>query len=302
MRARENRQDAMTSVQTISISQVGPGATAGTAPILGVASACLLLLSGCFYFGEKSPVVNAPLRAPYPADKLWAVAPLSNESGVSMVDTLHYSDLLAEQVAEIDGVDVLPVQRVLEAYRALDIAEVRSPGEAVALARLLGADGVIAGVIYSFDPYTPPRVGMTLQLYARALDPGESDPGGEVMRKLEAAPSANNWEALPGLLRSSQPVASVSRMYDASDNAERERLRYYAQGRGGRESALGWERFLIDMDLYMQYVYRRQLEQLLQQEQHRLFVDGATASRRKTSADNLADGRGRAMRGPPPDG
>lgn len=165
---------------------------------------------------------------------------------------------------------------------------------------MLGADGLIAGVIYAFDPYNPPRVGITIQLYARSLEPGETDLGSDAMRRLEAAPSGSDWEALPGLLRSSQPVASVSHVFDSSENAERERIRYYAQGLGGRESAHGWERVLIDMDLYMQYVCRRQLEQLLRQEQQRLFVE-ATASRRRP-ADNLADGRGRIPRGPPPDG
>jgi len=225
-----------------------------------------LPLTGCL-FQKDDLTVSPPLRSPYPAPKIWAVAPLANESGVSTIDTLLVSDQMTKVIAEVEGINVLPVQRVLDGLRAMNIARVQNPTEAQSLARLIGADGLIVGSIIAYDPYKPPTAGLTLQLYTVEPISGET---AEDIRKLEAAPSD---QTLIGLRSYQQPIAGASGIFDASENSIQQHLQAYAEGRiRPGATALDWERYLVDMDLYMQYVGHRLVERMLIDEQHRLFL------------------------------
>lgn len=277
----------MTSVQTISMKlMIQQLRQLHLFLLLLLLPVPLFLSTGCgIWKGDDKPMIHANLRTPYPADKVWAVAPMANESGVSVVDTLHISDLLTEEVAQIDGIDVLPVQRVLEAFRAMNIGQLQSPSEAQEVVRLLGVDGLIAGTIITYDPYNPPKLGLTLQLYT-VDGTGTSDV--DDIRKLQNSPSDSY---IIGIQTFRQPVASVSTVLNAADNGVREDLRAYAEGKiQQHSSALGWEKYLMDMDLYTQYVGHRLLEQMLRDERYRLFnlSDVGSAKTANSSFSNPA--------------
>ncbi len=232
---------------------------------------CLLpLATGCM---RKQVFINAPPLSPYREPVIWAVAPLANETGVSTVDVLAMADIIAHEVQNIHGIDALPVQRVLDGMRAMDIGGIDSPATARSLARVIGADAIIVGSITAYDPYRPPMLGMTLQLYhANAMQLGD-----DVIDQIGTAASDRS---LHGFGEGDQPASSVSVVLDAADNGVRLSLEQFARGRTESNSALNWERYLVVMDLYTQYVVDRLLRDLLREERTRTNQRLATANQR----------------------
>ncbi len=234
-------------------------------------TALVTMVSGCA--ARPAPVVvTANLRSPYPENKVWAVAPLSNDSGVSVIDTLALTDQIVDEVSKIRGVDVLPLNRTLEGMRAMNLARVSSTDEALSLARTLNADGLIVGSISAFDPYSPPKLGMTLQLFSpepRGLSSTTVD--------VEALESAAREVPLAGLAVYRQPVAGASEVVDAQDNDVVVHLQQYAMGRSNPSTSLGWRRYLVDMDLYTHYVAYRLLDRMLEQERERITLHASAA-------------------------
>lgn len=265
----EIRQDAMTSVHSMLQGACNRRCRwwfqfRSIGMIVGFAAA----LTGC----DNRTVVNAPTMSPYPAGKMWAIAPLINESGTSAVDPLHLSDLLAQELQQVSRIDVLPVSRVLVGLRSMNIDRVHSVAEAQALVRLLDVDGLIVGTITAYDPYNPPVLGLTLQLYTSGREIANDDREAPLnsakgVRILGATPSDSR---LPGLRTFSQPVASVSAILDASDNAVRLDVERFARGRTDPDSILGWERFLYSMDAYTAYVGHRVIRDLIREERLRM--------------------------------
>ncbi|MEM8835586.1 MAG: hypothetical protein AAGD00_07180 [Planctomycetota bacterium] len=185
----------------------------------------------------------------------WAVAPLRNESGVSLVDPLRVSDELFEAVAQVNGVTAVPINRSIAAMRSLGMTDVATPEDAIELARLLDADAIIVGTITAYDPYDPPQLGMSLALIT--INDGRAT----------AAPVSNDFD--PYLLstastdsmlrtdagtRAGQPFVAAGGHFDASDGITRDRVRAFATGRHLPDGPLGWQRYIKSMGLYTRYV------------------------------------------------
>lgn len=239
-----------------------------------LAAALLAALGGCAR--PQRPVINPRLISPYDEPVTWAVAPLANESGVSVVDGVNVADLIAREVQKIDGIDAVPVQRVLEGMRAMDIGSIDSPHTARSLARLIGVDGIIVGSITAWDPYNPPILGLTLQLYAAAPAPIADG-------AIENISRAASDTMLQGFGPADWPSSSVAIVADASDNGVRLDVERFARGRTETNSALNWQRYLVVMDLYTQYVVERLLRELLREERWRADGRLAKASQRPAS-------------------
>lgn len=229
--------------------------------------ACGACLGGCELFGGEKIVKPAQLRTPYPADKLWAVAPVRNESGTSLVDSAGLADTLSAQVQRVDGINIVPVNRVLEAMAAEDMPAINSVADVLALMQTLDVDGMIVGTVSAWDPYDPPKVGMTIQLYSRRA-PGSA--GAVDTRQLTQAATDVR---LPGTTRFNQPVSQASGYYDAANGEVLLQLRDYATGRTPYQSAAGWRRYLMNMNLYTEFVSHELTRQLIANEWQRLTAD-----------------------------
>lgn len=221
--------------------------------------------------GESTKKVVYPLRlhSPYPApDRLvFAVTPPRNESGVSTVDELAVGDALAEQFGQVKGIDCLPLNRTLSAMRALNLASVGSPGEARALARALGADAVVVSTISSWQPYQPPRIGLSLALFGRSAAMGFSESfGGDVRGLTSAASPVDLQDSSPN----SGPLSDVSLVLDASNTAIMAKVQEYGEARVEPNDPMGWERYSKSMKLYTQFACHRAVEVLLERERIRL--------------------------------
>lgn len=234
--------------------------------LLAAFAAFLGVLASC------APKYTTPglLTSPYAGgagEVVWAVAPLRNESGVSIVDELAVSDALVNEAQQVRGVSVLPINRSLAAMRAIRLPYVNTPTEALALAKALGADGILVGTVTAYHPYDPPTLGLTLALYSASpsmhMPPiPQVDPV-----RLQSAPRET---ASPAPSIPQQPLAAVSRVFDASNGETREAVRIYAAGRHDPVGPLGWKRYTASMALYAKFACFEMTRQLLDEERARL--------------------------------
>ena len=242
--------------------------------LLALLVTTLLGLLGCQTTERPDPLT---LESPYAftgGDVLWAVAPLVNESGVSVVEPLAVSDALVYQIQQVRGVSAVPMNRTIAAMRALGLSRIESPHDAVALAKGLGADAVIAGSITAWDPYDPPELGLTLALFgARPGGPGGLNEHWVNPRDMQG------WITEYGLAdgsgaRVGLPISAGAAHIDATRTDVQRDVRLYAQPRIDPGDPLGWERYTASMTLFTEYVCHRLVRDLLTSERLRLAQAG----------------------------
>lgn len=228
--------------------------------------ACSWLACGCTL--SRTQQAKPVLQSPYPDRQVWAVVPLRNESGSMQANGTFMADHLARQLEVTHGLNVLPVNRVLNAMEALELPRITNAHQAMQLQQMLGADGLIVGTITAYDPYDPPKLGIAVELY---VDPG-TQPGGELIDVRRLSRASTDELSLPRHDASrGQPVNVVSNFFDAADPRVREAMQRYAAKRGGVDKDLvGWRLYRISMDLYMEFVAHAVSEQLLEAERQRI--------------------------------
>jgi hypothetical protein len=231
-----------------------------------------VILAGCSSTPRDTLRAPRTTIAPYnqlEGDVVWAVAPLTNESGVSIARTDALADSLVGAITDVQGISCLPFNRTLAAMQALNLRAVRTPSEAQMLANALGADGIVVGTITSYDPYTP-ELGVALALYAK---PGS-------LRTREQAWNPKDLRTAtsesPGTFAiAGEPLAQVHERFDAKNNQVLMDVQAFADGREKHATALGWRRYLASMDLFSQFAMARAADALVQQEWVRLARAGA---------------------------
>ncbi|MBL8761038.1 MAG: hypothetical protein JNL50_07010 [Phycisphaerae bacterium] len=226
----------------------------------------LLLLPGCSGGPElRTPQTNV---APYNASRgevLFAVVPLRNESGATVLDRFAISDKVVAATEEVRGVRCLPLNRTIEAMRALKLSEIRTPHDARTLAGELGVEGLLIGSITAFDPYTP-TIGLNLALYAK---PGTLGNNGVKPLDVRVLSSSAIEHATPSD-NADRPLALVSENLDGKNHQVQMDVRSYAEGRTEALSALGWRRYLASMDLFSEFAASYVVGRLIQSEWIRL--------------------------------
>src|SRR5829696_2737110 len=124
-----------------------------------------ITIAGCAS-NEPNYGTERQLALPGTKRQVWAVAPAVNLSG-QRVDSLLLADLAYQQLQQVDGITVIPVNRVAEVYAGLRIDQVTSAEQAEIVCEMLGADGLLIPTVTAYDPYDPPKVGASLQLFGR---------------------------------------------------------------------------------------------------------------------------------------
>lgn len=212
------------------------------------------LSGGCRY--QAPTGLNSPWL---PRQQVWAVAPLANESGVSSVDRLAITDSLILETASIDGVDVLPLNRTLDAMLALEIGldGIPTVEEYQVLLQTIGADAILVGTVIAFDPYQPLRLGASIQL----IEAPDAPQAGFDPRALTLSISdrANQPRQEPPA-----PLIQASGIYDAENHGVLIALEAYAKGRSTHDLARsGVGLYLLDMDEYSEFVFHELLNRLI---------------------------------------
>lgn len=208
-----------------------------------------------------------PLVSPYQERRVWAIAPLRNESGSLHADGLALADQIARQLENASNLDVMPVNRTLHAMAALGIEQLTTAEQAAQLREALGADAIVVGSITAYDPYDPPKLGLAVELYA---DPRRMNAGPPLdVRKLGRAPTADDAQLNVAVAR--RPASSaVSAFLDAAEPHVRQRLQRYANHRGPVAEEGMAHRYRISMDLYSEFVSYVVSWRLLREEAQRL--------------------------------
>src|SRR4051794_28708340 len=111
---------------------------------LAVAAA---ILAGCSVAKEPQYGREDKTWLPGTHAQVWAVAPAINLSGQHQVDGLLQSDLLFQQLQQVRGITVVPVNRVVEVFQAMRIDKVQSEHQAAEVCELLGVDALVVPTI-----------------------------------------------------------------------------------------------------------------------------------------------------------
>lgn len=216
------------------------------------------------------------IHSPYSNVRTLAVAPAINLSGTRDFDPLVVSDILYAEMQQVEGLNVLPLNKTLLAMQRLGIRSIDDPKAAQKLAEYLGADGLVIPAITAYDPYNPPMVGMILQMYTPAgvaaaeaapVKPPvvETNPDRPTIAADIAGPSAN---AQPDPSR--QPVSQVSAVFNSTNQTVLKELAVFARGRTQYDSAMMDQKFLADADQYMRFVCHAMVRRLMDVERDRL--------------------------------
>ncbi len=221
------------------------------------------------------------LRSPYTTqrDVVWVIAPIRNESGVSVADELRLADSLVSTIQEIRGVSAVPMNRTLAAMRAAGLPEIDNAAQATALARRMNADAVLVGSLTDWDPYEPPRLGLAIALYARSDSMGVIDTTGLDPRRLTMASSDRDpWDFRHD---PSEPLSVVALHLDGSNGEVRADLRRFASGRIDPNSATGWKGYLAAMSRFERFACFELTRRLLASEADRLVAQKDAMNKRQ---------------------
>jgi len=194
---------------------------------------------------DPRPPLRDPLTLhnPFPSTQLWAVAPFSNESGVSHADGSRVADQFVKVIEETEGLSCVALNRTLAAMQTLGMRAVRTDADAVTLLEAMGVDGLVIGTISMWDPYPPPKIGLAAQLYVR---PGMTNPA--TFQPIDPA----------------VPASAASGSFDASNHATLAALRRYSDARHQPGGPYGDEIYLVEMSRYAEFASHEILARILQ--------------------------------------
>ena len=221
----------------------------------------LLIFCACVISGCAEPPVQygreRNLVMPGAQTRIWAVAPVLNLSGQPGVDPLLQADLVYQQLQTVQGLTVIPVDRVAQVYSAAQIEQIQAPEQAMIVMDALGCDGLIVATITQFDPYNPPKWGGSLQLFQREGGVNRTPPPDprDLLRSA-APPAGENIPQLPQMIQ-------VVGMYDAANGSVRDGLMTYAQGRHEPLGPMGVKEYFASMDRFSGFAYHTLIEDLL---------------------------------------
>ena len=224
-----------------------------------------MLLIGCANEDIKRIYHN-----PYPQHRSLAVLPFRNQSGSQVLDVIAATDEFVTELQQVQGLQVIPVNRVLAVLSDLGIENVETATDALIVADALNVDGVIVGSITRYEPYPPPMIGMTVQLYTR-LDTLKKEQSSQFhLDPAVLALAAKPFELAPA--SPVKPLAMAIQIIDARQDIVVQRLKEYAKNRNNNDTApLAWKRYTTQRN-YLRFVSHEIIGELLAQEQARLFA------------------------------
>lgn len=206
---------------------------------------------------KKEYGTEAQVYLPGQHRQVWAVAPAVNLSGEE-VDPLLQADDLYEQLQQVHGLTVVPVNRVMQVFAALQISKVQSAEQANLVCQELGCDALVVPTVTIYDPYDPPKFGAAVQVFRK----GQTELAANVdVHQLSRAATPPPTAPLPppGLAAFKQSVG----VFDATNGSVRQRLSDYADGRHDPVGPMGQREYLLNMDRYCGFVYHELIVDLL---------------------------------------
>jgi len=231
-----------------------------------------ILVTGCHGGARRSQAVaiaNTSLGT-----MTVAVAPAINLSGSRDFDANRVADFMASELSYAKGVSLIPVSRVLGVLAAQGLDQVKSRSHAMELVGLLGADAILVFSITEYDPYDPPRMGISAELFGTRPD----GRGGLIMPiALTRQASLRASTARPftnGLL------AQTQRVFDASHGSVVDEIRTFAQRRQGDPSPYGWRKYVVSQEHFIRFCCHSTIRELLNERTEFSPADAEAEARR----------------------
>jgi len=217
-----------------------------------------LLLAGVLVGCQKAPEYGRENTLFLPTDgpKIWAVAPAINLSGQRGIDPLIQADLLFQQLQNVRGVTVVPVNRVVEVFVALRMREISSAEQGRLVCEQLGVDALVVPTITIYSPYNPPKMGASVQVFLRSREQFDRiiDP-----RELARQSTPDEIEALP----TQTDFLQSAGMFDAADGSVRDAVALYAKGRTEIQGPLGDREYFLNMSRFSGFVWHELIDDLI---------------------------------------
>ena len=170
------------------------------------------------------------------------VAPAMNPSTSTDIEMIEFTNALASELQQVEGLNVVPIGRVYQYLSSQKMATVGSVEEAKALAEVFKAQATIVAAITEYDPYDPPRMGLAVQLYA--VSPLPAPTGTPGFDPVAASRSAVPFEVTDDL--KNRPRDDVQRIFSGRSLETEKLAQLYAKRRMADDTPFGWRRFLID--------------------------------------------------------
>jgi hypothetical protein len=228
---------------------------------------CVSLLVGC---SERLPAEPVLVRNDLLDYATVAVAPALNLSGSTDFDPNRFADLMAGELSYVDRIRVIPVSRVLGVLAAQGQERVSSARHAGELADWLGADVVLVFAVTEYDPYEPPRIGISAQLFGKG-----SRPGVELAGPVDS-PRRFRMEGRPPEDPSVHVLAETQRVFDASHAEVLREIRGYAARRTGDESPYGWRKYVVSQELFARFCSYATIDSLLNGDRRLRNIEGGS--------------------------
>lgn len=186
-----------------------------------------------------------------------AVGPALNHSGSRDFDPIRVADIMASELTFMPGVRVVPLNRTLAQLESDGHTRIESPGQALALVDRLGADGIIVFAITEYEPYNPPVIGMSAQLFGHG--PGAAAGLDPVALSRQSAPFEG--DAAPTSLR-----AEHQRVFHGAERRTVTEIKRFARRRTAADGAFGWRKYLASQDEFWRFCCHSTARELIRQE------------------------------------
>lgn len=186
-----------------------------------------------------------------------AVAPALNHSGNQDFDPVRAADLMASELTYLPGVKVIPLNRTLAQLSAEGKRGIESPAHALQIMDRLGADGIVVFAVTEYDPYSPPVLGLSAQLYGYGAGQRTSlDP---VALSRQGTPTDRGGY-------SQRALAEHQRVYDGDDREVIKQMKRFARRRIAPDCAYGWRKCLASSDEFWRFCCAATAQDLIHQE------------------------------------
>lgn len=205
-----------------------------------LAAVCAAFGTGCATSRRIEPL---SIANPFLGSATVAVAPAVNLSGSNDFDPARFADQMASELGFADRITVIPVSRVLGVMALQGKDQVTSPHQALELAELVGADAILVFAVTEYDPFDPPRIGITAQLF-----------GAPARQQLGEPP----LDAAHGQL-----LAQTQRVFSAAHADVVQEIQQYAARRDADESPYGWQRYVVSQQHFTRFCCHATIRSLL---------------------------------------
>jgi hypothetical protein len=203
----------------------------------------LFFLTGCSSSQRTDSVV---VCKPEFRGLIIAVAPAQNQSATVDLDPYRLADLMALELARVNEIAVVPLARVVGVLENRGWGTVQSPKQVLELGQSVGADAVLVFAVMRYDPYNPPSVAITAQLFET----------GTKRRGLQASHAAGGFddgELAGDSTGDSRLLGQMQRVFDASQKDTLADIRAFANRRSSGESPYGWREYVVSQQEFFKY-------------------------------------------------